>query len=348
MRVLVTGGAGFIGSALIRMLLATDKNEVLNFDALTYAGSLSSLPGAEVNQRYTFVHGNIKDFEQVSDAIKGFEPEIVMHLAAETHVDRSIDSSVKFVETNVLGTHVVLEASRKYWMQLPESSRENFIFHHISTDEVFGSLQEGGFFTEKTSYDPSSPYSASKAASDHLVRAWHRTYGLPTIITNCSNNYGEYQFPEKFIPLMIIKALNYEELPLYGDGLQVRDWLHVADHARALWLVARKGRVGDTYNIGGHDERSNLEVAQSICSYLDQILPGGVERSSLIRHVTDRPGHDRRYAIDASKIECDLGWRPAVSFEAGLLKTVRWYIENESWWRNVQSNAYRGQRLGLS
>lgn len=347
MRVFVTGGAGFIGSAVIRMLLAADEHDVLNFDALTYAGNLASLPQARTNQRYQFVHGDITDADRVSAAVEGFAPDIIMHLAAESHVDRSIDGSAAFMQTNVLGTHVMLEVTRKYWLGLPDGKREGFRFHHISTDEVFGSLPEGGLFTEQTAYDPSSPYSASKAASDHLVRAWNRTFGLPIVITNCSNNYGEYQFPEKLIPLMIIKALNGEKLPVYGDGLQVRDWLHVADHARALWLVAQKGRIGETYNIGGHNERTNLEVVQTICRLLDEIAPYSGNRLDLIEHVRDRPGHDRRYAIDCSKIERDLGWKPTETFETGLRKTVAWYVDNQQWWGDVLNGSYRGERLGV-
>lgn len=352
LKVFVTGGAGFIGSAVVRMLLAEGTHSILNYDALTYAGNIASLPNAASDMAYEFVHGDICDTALVSSTMSRFQPDIIMHLAAESHVDRSIDGPAAFVRTNVFGTQVMLDAAREYWAQLDDTRRPAFRFHHISTDEVFGSLPSGGLFTEQTAYDPSSPYSASKAASDHLVRAWHRTYGLPVVLTNCSNNYGEYQFPEKLIPLMIIKALRGEKLPVYGDGMQVRDWLHVGDHARALWLVALEGSVGQTYNIGGRNERSNLDVVREICCILDELAPElqpstGSYRD-LISFVKDRPGHDRRYAIDAGKIEHELGWLPTETFHTGLRKTVLWYLDNQKWWQDVLDGGYRAERLGTN
>jgi dTDP-glucose 4,6-dehydratase len=351
MNILVTGGAGFIGSAVVRLLVGETNHAVLNFDALTYAGNLESLGEAEASSGYRFVHGDIRDGKAVAAAFRDFQPDLVMHLAAESHVDRSIDGPAAFIETNVMGTYVMLEAARSYWTALPVDRKDKFRFHHISTDEVYGSLGAEGLFTEETPYDPSSPYSAAKASSDHLVRAWHRTYGLPVLITNCSNNYGEYQFPEKLIPLMILKALRGEKLPVYGDGQQVRDWLHVADHARALYKVVTTGVSGQTYNIGGHNEQANLTVVQTICDLLDELAPqrpAGIRSyRELISFVPDRPGHDRRYAIDASKIERELGWTPDETFESGLRKTVEWYLGNRQWWQRVQDGSYQGQRLGV-
>lgn len=351
MNILVTGGAGFIGSAVVRMLLTETNHSVLNFDALTYAGNLESLVEVDASSRYRFVQGDVRDPKAVAAAFGDTRPDLVMHLAAESHVDRSIDGPAAFIETNIIGTYVMLEAARSYWAALPADRKQKFRFHHISTDEVYGSLGAVGLFTEETPYDPSSPYSAAKASSDHLVRAWHRTYGLPVLISNCSNNYGEYQFPEKLIPLMILKALRGEKLPVYGDGQQVRDWLHVADHARALYQVVTAGAVGETYNIGGHNERPNLAVVQAICDLLDELEPqkpaGITSFRELISFVPDRPGHDRRYAIDAGKIGRQLGWRPEETFESGLRKTVQWYLSNRQWWERVLDGSYRGERLGV-
>ena len=368
MRFLITGGAGFIGSEVIRFLIKETDHQVMNLDKLTYAGNLESLDCVVENSQYQFVQGDICDRTLVSKLFSDFQPDVVMHLAAETHVDRSIDDSSVFVQSNILGTWVMLESARSYWENMP--TKNDFRFHHISTDEVYGSLGEAELFTEETAYDPSSPYSASKASSDHLVRAWHRTYGLPILITNCSNNYGQYQFPEKLIPLMILNALEGKTLPIYGNGQQVRDWLHVEDHARALYKVVTDGVVGETYNIGGHNERTNLEVAYAICEILDELIPfnelpnsacknnenpplrgseikGPIRSySNLITFVQDRPGHDKRYAIDARKILKELDWTPSETFVTGLRKTVEWYIDNPQWCQHVQDGSYQRQRLG--
>lgn len=350
--VLVTGGAGFIGSAVVRQLLAETDHKVVNLDKLTYAANLSSLPGAAENPRYAFEQVDICDGAALRTVFARHKPDAVMHLAAESHVDRSIDGPGAFIQTNVVGTYELLQAARAHWQSLPEGQgeggRDGFRFHHISTDEVFGSLGTDGFFTETTAYSPNSPYSASKASSDHLVRAWHETYGLPVVLTNCSNNYGPYHFPEKLIPLMILKGLAGEGLPVYGKGDNVRDWLYVEDHARALRLVLEKGRIGESYNIGGHNERTNLEVVKAICALLDEMNPAGGPHERLITYVADRPGHDKRYAIDASKIERELGWRPQESFESGLRKTVAWYLENRGWWQAILNGSYQGERLGLT
>jgi dTDP-glucose 4,6-dehydratase len=349
LKILVTGGAGFIGSAIIRFLIEETDHQVLNLDKLTYAGNLESLAGVSGNSRYQFVQGDVCDRDLVSKLFTEFKPDVVMHLAAESHVDRSIDGPAEFIQTNIVGTSVMLDCAREYWKQLPADNR--FRFHHISTDEVYGSLDDTGLFTEETAYDPSSPYSASKASSDHLVRAWHRTYGLPVLITNCSNNYGPYQFPEKLIPLMILNALEGKPLPVYGNGQQIRDWLHVEDHARALYKVVTEGEIGETYNIGGHNEKTNLEVVHTLCALLDEARPdypkGISSYKDLITYVTDRPGHDQRYAIDASKIQKDLGWVPEETFETGLQKTVQWYLDNVTWCQHVQDGSYQSQRLGV-
>lgn len=346
--ILVTGGAGFIGSAVVRQLLAETDARVVNLDKLTYAANLSSLPGAVGNPRYTFEQVDVCDGEALRRVFAEHQPDAVMHLAAESHVDRSIDGPGDFIQTNIVGTYKLLEAARGYWSTLPADRKDGFRFHHISTDEVFGTLGDEGFFTETTAYQPNSPYSASKASSDHLVRAWHETYGLPVVLTNCSNNYGPYHFPEKLIPLVILKGLAGEALPVYGKGDNVRDWLYVEDHARALRLVLDKGRVGESYNIGGHNERTNIAVVRSICALLDELSPTGAPHDRLITFVADRPGHDKRYAIDADKIERELGWRPQETFESGLRKTVEWYLNNRSWWESVRNGSYRGERLGLS
>ncbi len=343
---LITGGAGFIGSALIRMLLADSDHRVVNVDKLTYAGNLESLPDAEGHPRYVFERADICDAPRVRACFERHRPDVVIHLAAESHVDRSIDGPAPFVQTNVHGTFVLLEESLRYWRSLENSNLRRFRFVHVSTDEVFGSLGTEGRFTESTPYAPNSPYSASKAASDHLVRAWGHTYGLPAIITNCSNNYGPYQFPEKLIPLAIQHALAGRPIPVYGRGENVRDWLYVDDHARALRLVAERGAPGTRYNIGGDSERRNLDVVRSLCALLEAMHPGR-RFATLITHVPDRPGHDLRYAMDASTIEHDLGWSPRESFDSGLEKTVRWYLENQHWVERVQTGAYRGERLGL-
>jgi len=350
MRVLVTGGAGFIGSALIRLIIAETDFEVLNVDCLTYAGNLDSLSSVAASSRYHLSTTDICDLPALRRVVDDFQPDLIMHLAAESHVDRSIDNPVRFVETNLVGTANLLESARAHWTRLSGPKREKFRFHHISTDEVFGSLGPEGAFSETTPYAPNSPYSASKAGSDHLVRAWYETYGLPTVTSNCSNNYGPYQFPEKLIPLMILNALEGKPLPVYGSGENVRDWLHVEDHARALLAVATRGKPGETYCVGGNEERTNIEVVRAVCALLDEMLPESEHRphADLISFVTDRPGHDARYAIDASRITRELGWQPRENFESGLRKTVEWYLENRTWWERVRSGSYRGERLGLA
>jgi dTDP-glucose 4,6-dehydratase len=347
LRILFTGGAGFIGSAQVRRQIEHTEHEVLNLDKLTYAGNLQSLAGVADHPRYRFVEADICDAEAIRGALKDFQPEIVTHLAAESHVDRSIDGPAAFIQTNIVGTFTLLAEVRAYWEGLPAAAKARFRFHHISTDEVFGSLGGDGFFTEETAYDPRSPYSASKASSDHLVRAWHHTYGLPVLVTNCSNNYGPYHFPEKLIPLMIIKGLAGEALPVYGAGVNVRDWLYVDDHARALIRVFEAGAPGETYIIGGRAERTNLDVVHRICDTLDELRPANHPRRELINFVADRPGHDHRYAIDPGKLERELGWKAQESFESGVERTVRWYLDNEAWWRPILERTYSGQRLGL-
>ena len=349
MKILLTGGAGFIGSAVVRQLIRETDAEVVNVDKLTYAGNLASLAEAGHDPRHHFERVDICDSDSIGRVFEEHRPDAVMHLAAESHVDRSIDGPGEFIRTNVTGTFALLHAARAYWDKLEGAARDRFRFHHISTDEVYGSLGAEGFFVETTAYDPRSPYSASKAASDHLVRAWHHTYGLPTLVTNCSNNYGPYHFPEKLIPLVILRAKAGEPLPVYGKGDNVRDWLFVDDHARALRLVLEKGVPGETYNIGGHNERTNLQVVRDICRLLDELRPDSphVPHDKLITFVADRPGHDKRYAIDAGKIERELGWTPIETFETGLRKTVAWYLDNEEWCRDVQSGGYRQERLGL-
>jgi dTDP-glucose 4,6-dehydratase len=345
-RVIVTGGAGFIGSALVRYLVLDKGYEVLNVDALTYAGNLASLKLVDSRPNYRFLHANICDRPAMEQAIASFRPDRIMHLAAESHVDRSITGAADFIETNVIGTFTLLEAARDYWSELDGTAEDRFRFLHVSTDEVYGSLGNQGFFTENTPYDPSSPYSASKASSDHLAIAWQRTYGLPVVVSNCSNNYGPYHFPEKLIPLTILNALAGERLPVYGKGENVRDWLYVEDHARALDLIIEQGRVGETYNVGGRNERRNIDVVRSICAILDKLAPSGHPREELIEFVTDRPGHDARYAIDATKLERELGWRARQNFDTGIEKTVQWYLDNDWWWRPLRER-YAGERLGL-
>ena len=349
LRILVTGGAGFIGSALVRHLVANTDHAVLNVDALTYAGNLTSIAPVAESNRYRFAQADICDRDRIAALISDFRPQVITHLAAESHVDRSIDGPAAFIQTNLVGTFTMLSAALDYWRGLPEEERQAFRFHHISTDEVFGALGPEGFFTEETAYDPRSPYSASKAGSDHLVSAWHHTYGLPTLVTNCSNNYGPYHFPEKLIPLMIIKCLAGEALPVYGQGQNVRDWLYVDDHVRALTAVFERGTPGDSYMVGGRSERTNLAVVETICSHLDAIRPrtDGKSYREQISFVADRPGHDFRYAIDASKLERELGWKPSETFESGIEKTIRWYLANEDWWRPILARTYSGERLGL-
>ncbi|MFY8327043.1 dTDP-glucose 4,6-dehydratase [Pseudoalteromonas sp. ZZD1] len=348
--IFVTGGAGFIGSALVRFLINETAHTVVNFDKLTYAGNLESLRSVEDSDRYHFVQGDICDRDTVSAVFAKYQPDFVMHLAAESHVDRSIDGPGEFIQTNIVGTYELLEAARSYYVTLADDKKAGFRFHHISTDEVYGDLGETGLFTEETSYEPSSPYSASKAASDHLVRAWHRTYQLPVVLTNCSNNYGPYHFPEKLIPLIILNALEGKQLPVYGDGKQVRDWLFVEDHARALYKVVSEGKLGDTYNIGGFNEKQNIEVVTTICNHLNDLIkdkPANLtDFNELITFVADRPGHDVRYAIDASKINKELGWHPEETFESGILKTIQWYLDNQAWCKNVQDGSYQRERLG--
>ena len=348
-RFLITGGAGFIGSAVVRHLIRATAHRALVIDKLTYAGNLESLAPVSRDSRFAFVRADIADRQKLDEVFADYQPDLVMHLAAESHVDRSIDRPAAFIETNIIGTYTLLEAALAYWRRLPSDSRANFRFHHISTDEVFGSLSADGRFSEKTPYDPRSPYSASKAASDHLVRSWHHTYGLPVIVTNCSNNYGPYHFPEKLIPLMIINGLEGRSLPVYGNGNNVRDWLYVEDHAEALVAVASAGRVGDTYCIGGQSERTNLDVVKAICELLDELVGSkAVNRHErLITFVTDRPGHDLRYAIDPARISSELGWKPRETFETGLRKTVEWYLANRAWWQRIRSGVYRGERLGV-
>ena len=351
MTLLITGGAGFIGSALIRHLIQNTDERVVNLDKLTYAGNLQSLAAVASNPRYTFEQADICDRAALDRIFAEHRPDAVMHLAAESHVDRSIDSAGEFIQTNIVGTFTLLEAARAYWGSLNDAQKAAFRFHHISTDEVYGDLHgTSDLFTETTPYAPSSPYSASKASSDHLVRAWQRTYGLPTLITNCSNNYGPCHFPEKLIPHIILNALSGKPLPVYGDGSQIRDWLYVEDHARALYQVVTQGKVGETYNIGGHNEKTNLEVVRTVCALLEELAPekpaGVAKYEDLITFVKDRPGHDARYAIDATKIARELGWQPQETFDTGIRKTVVWYLENRDWWQNVLNGSYRLQRLG--
>lgn len=355
-RVIVTGGAGFIGSALIRHLIFNTQVSVLNIDKLTYAGNLSSLNAitnhadTSLNARYQFLQADIADALSMADAIAAFQPDTIMNLAAESHVDRSIDSPSTFIDTNIKGTFVLLQAALNYWDGLGDLVKQQFRFHHISTDEVYGSLGDTGLFTEDTAYDPRSPYSASKAASDHLVKAWFHTYGLPVVVTNCSNNYGPYHFPEKLIPLVILNALEEKPLPIYGKGDNIRDWLYVDDHARALVLAVSQGKPGGTYNIGGSNEQTNLQVVEAVCTVLDELRPraAGQPYKALIEFVEDRKGHDQRYAIDASKLENELGWRAEENFDSGIRKTVIWYLENDWWWRPIREHRYAGERLGTA
>ncbi|MGL5109306.1 MAG: dTDP-glucose 4,6-dehydratase [Vibrio ordalii] len=351
MKILVTGGAGFIGSAVVRHIIQNTQDSVVNVDKLTYAGNLESLQGIDSSDRYAFEPVDICNRSELDRVFSVHQPDAIMHLAAESHVDRSIDGPAAFIETNIVGTYTLLEAARSYWNTLESNKKSAFRFHHISTDEVYGDLEgTDDLFTEETPYSPSSPYSASKASSDHLVRAWLRTYGLPTIVTNCSNNYGPFHFPEKLIPLMILNALDGKALPVYGDGMQIRDWLFVEDHARALYKVVTEGKVGETYNIGGHNEKANIEVVKTICTLLEELVPvkpqGVTQYLDLITYVKDRPGHDVRYAIDAAKIERELGWKPQETFESGIRKTVEWYLNNKTWWSRVLDGSYSMERLG--
>ena len=347
MKVIVTGGAGFIGSALIRFLITNTNHEVINIDKLTYAGHLESLESIAESDRYSFEQVDICDGKEVEKIFEKYNPNAIMHLAAESHVDRSIDGSAEFIKTNIVGTHVLLESAKKYWLGLDKESAESFRFLHVSTDEVYGSLGDNDLFTEETAYDPRSPYSSSKASSDHLARAWYHTYGLPVLITNCSNNYGPFQFPEKLIPVVILKALQGENIPVYGKGDNVRDWLFVDDHARALWRVIEQGELGETYNIGGHNEKKNLDVVHTICDTLDDLVPKETKYREQISFVTDRPGHDFRYAIDASKIERELGWKPEETFETGIKNTIEWYLANMDWVEAVTDKNYNLERLGM-
>jgi dTDP-glucose 4,6-dehydratase len=356
MKLLVTGGAGFIGSAVVRHIIKNTNDEVVNLDKLTYAGNLESLDEVSGSERYTFEQVDICNRAELDRVLAEHQPDAIMHLAAESHVDRSIDGPAEFIETNIVGTYILLEATRQYWQALDGGKKANFRFHHISTDEVYGDLPhpsevadaEEHLFTEQTAYAPSSPYSASKASSDHLIRAWLRTYGLPTLITNCSNNYGPYHFPEKLIPLMILNALEGKPLPVYGKGDQIRDWLFVEDHARALYKVVTEGKIGETYNIGGHNEKQNIEVVHTLCDILQELRPQEASYRDLITTVKDRPGHDMRYAIDASKIEKELGWTPEETFETGIRKTVQWYLDNQEWCQRVQDGSYQRERLGAT
>jgi len=346
-RFLVTGGAGFIGSAVVRHLIAETPHHVCNVDKLTYAGNLDNLKPVANDSRYSFEKADICDVSAMQRIISGFRPDVIMHLAAESHVDRSIDGPDAFVQTNVLGTFVLLQSARSYFESLAPDAQGRFRFHHVSTDEVFGSLGAEGFFCETTAYQPNSPYSASKAASDHFVRAWHHTFGLPTVSSNCSNNYGPYHFPEKLIPLTILNAIEMKPLPVYGNGANIRDWLFVEDHARALVEIALNGKIGESYNVGGANELTNLDVVKKICRIVDELLPHAAgSREALIKFVTDRPGHDQRYAIDATKIRRELGWQPRETFDTGLAKTVSWYLDNKEWWERIRSGVYRGERLG--
>jgi dTDP-glucose 4,6-dehydratase len=350
MRILVTGGAGFIGAAVCHHIIGETSDSLIVLDKLTYAGDVARLAAIEGDPRFGFIQADIGDADSIRGILTETRPDAIMHLAAESHVDRSIDGPSAFIQTNIHGTYVLLEAARAYWCGLDAASRDRFRFHHISTDEVYGSLGPTGLFTEETAYAPNSPYAASKAASDHLVRAWHHTYGLPVLLSNCSNNYGPWQFPEKLIPLMIINAIEGKNLPIYGAGDNVRDWLHVDDHARALYLILTRSEVGGRYNVGGNSERTNLEVVHALCAILDERLPGSPHRphTSLIHRVQDRPGHDRRYAIDASRIREDLGWTPRFDFETGLRETVGWYLDNRLWWQGIRDGVYSGGRLGLT
>lgn len=352
MKILITGGAGFIGSAVVRHIINETQDSVINVDKLTYAGNLESLESVENSPRYHFEQVDICDAKEIARVFEQYQPDAVMHLAAESHVDRSIDSAAAFIYTNILGTFTLLEAARHYWNGLSTEKKSAFRFHHISTDEVYGDLEgTDDLFTEMTPYAPSSPYSASKASSDHLVRAWLRTYGLPTLVTNCSNNYGPFHFPEKLIPLMILNALEGKPLPVYGNGQQIRDWLFVEDHARALYKVVTEGKIGETYNIGGHNEKANIDVVRTICALLEELVPnkpnGITKYEDLITYVKDRPGHDVRYAIDASKIGRELGWKPQETFESGIRKTVEWYLTNQKWWQRVLDGSYNRERLGV-